>query len=120
MKPSLVWRSAAALCLIAAACGGPTTPEAEAPASAPAESQATSGAEAAPPSAGAPAAANPAPDFTLPDLDAEYPLPPAPWFPPGGTRSVRRAIVHIIAETAQHAGHADIIRESVDGQKTMG
>ena len=24
------------------------------------------------------------------------------------------------AETAQHAGHADIIRESLDGQKTMG
>ena len=21
---------------------------------------------------------------TLPDLDAEYPLPTAPWFPPGG------------------------------------
>ena len=57
---------------------------------------------------------------TLPDLDAEYPLPTAPWFPPGGRRSVRRAIVHIVAETAQHAGHADIIRESIDGQKTMG
>jgi hypothetical protein len=28
--------------------------------------------------------------------------------------------VHIVAETAQHAGHADIIRESIDGQKTMG
>ena len=57
---------------------------------------------------------------TLPDLDAEYPLPTAPWFPPDARRSVRRAIVHIVAETAQHAGHADIIRESIDGQKTMG
>jgi len=28
--------------------------------------------------------------------------------------------MHIVAETAQHAGHADIIRESIDGQKTMG
>ena len=27
---------------------------------------------------------------------------------------------HIVAETAQHAGHADIIRETIDGQKTMG
>jgi hypothetical protein len=27
---------------------------------------------------------------------------------------------HIVAETAQHAGHADIIRESLDGAKTMG
>jgi uncharacterized damage-inducible protein DinB len=56
----------------------------------------------------------------LPDLDASYPLPPAPWFAPGANRSVRRAIVHIVAETAQHAGHADIIRETIDGQKTMG
>jgi hypothetical protein len=28
--------------------------------------------------------------------------------------------LHIIAETAQHAGHADIIREALDGAKTMG
>ncbi|MDO9173576.1 MAG: DUF664 domain-containing protein, partial [Actinomycetota bacterium] len=56
----------------------------------------------------------------LPDLDRSFPLPPAPWFPPGAVRSVRRTIVHIIAETAQHAGHADIIRESIDGAKTMG
>ena len=57
---------------------------------------------------------------TLPDLDAAYPLPEAPWFPPGATRSVRRTVVHIIAETAQHAGHADIIRETIDGARTMG
>ena len=56
----------------------------------------------------------------LDDLDRSFPLPPAPWFPPGATRSVRRTIVHIIAETAQHAGHADIIRETIDGAKTMG
>jgi hypothetical protein len=29
-------------------------------------------------------------------------------------------LVHILAETAQHSGHADIIRESLDGAKTMG
>jgi len=57
---------------------------------------------------------------TLADLDAEYPLPAAPWFPPGASRSIRRAILHIVAETAQHAGHADIVREAIDGQKTMG
>ena len=56
----------------------------------------------------------------LPDLDVEYPLPTAPWFPPGASRSVRRTVMHIVAETAQHAGHADIIREAIDGQKTMG
>ena len=56
----------------------------------------------------------------LPDLDATQPLPIAPWFPPSERWSARRALLHIIAETAQHAGHADIIRESLDGQKTMG
>jgi uncharacterized damage-inducible protein DinB len=54
------------------------------------------------------------------DLDAAFPLPPAPWFTPGATRSVRRVLTHIVAETAQHAGHADIIRETIDGSKTMG
>lgn len=54
------------------------------------------------------------------DLDAEHALPDAPWFPPDGRRSVRRVWIHIVAETAQHAGHADIIREAIDGAKTMG
>ena len=54
-----------------------------------------------------------------PDLDAEWPLPQAPWFEPGSW-SIRRVMLHIIAETAQHAGHADIIRETLDGAKTMG
>jgi hypothetical protein len=57
---------------------------------------------------------------TVPDLDAAHPLPVAPWFEPGASWSVRRVLLHIIAETAQHAGHADIIRESIDGAKTMG
>ena len=57
---------------------------------------------------------------TLPDLDAAHALPEAPWFAPGATWSARRALLHIVAETAQHAGHADILRESIDGQKTMG
>lgn len=57
---------------------------------------------------------------TLPDLDASQPLPPAPWFEPGARWSARRVLLHVIAETAQHAGHADILRESLDGAKTMG
>ena len=57
---------------------------------------------------------------SLPDLDAAQPLPVAPWFEPGATRTARRTLLHIIAETSQHAGHADIIRESLDGRKTMG
>ncbi|RKR89011.1 uncharacterized protein DUF664 [Micromonospora pisi] len=54
------------------------------------------------------------------DLDLSHPLPEAPWFEPGKTWSVRRVVAHLIAETAQHAGHADIIRESLDGAKSMG
>lgn len=57
---------------------------------------------------------------TLPSLDASHPLPEAPWFEPGASWSARRALVHVVAETAQHAGHADIIREALDGAKTMG
>jgi uncharacterized damage-inducible protein DinB len=56
----------------------------------------------------------------LPDLDAAQPLPAAPWFEPGALWSARRVLLHVIAETAQHAGHADIIRESLDGAKSMG
>ncbi len=57
---------------------------------------------------------------TLPDLDVSHPLPEAPWFESGARWSARRALLHILAETAQHAGHADIIRESLDGARTMG
>jgi hypothetical protein len=57
---------------------------------------------------------------TLPDLDESQPLPDAPWFPKGARRSARRVFLHIIAETSQHAGHADILRETIDGQRTMG
>lgn len=53
------------------------------------------------------------------DLDATHELPKAPWFVDTHW-SVRRTLLHIIAETTQHAGHADIIRESLDGQKSMG
>jgi hypothetical protein len=56
----------------------------------------------------------------LADLDQSQPLPEAPWFAPGARWSARRALLHVIAETSQHAGHADIIREALDGAKTMG
>ncbi|WP_067480035.1 DinB family protein [Actinomadura hibisca] len=52
----------------------------------------------------------------LPDLSAAHPLPEAPWHEPGAVRSARRVLTHIIAETAQHAGHADILRETLDGR----
>ena len=54
------------------------------------------------------------------DLDQVHPLPVAPWHEPGSAWSIRRTFAHIVAETAQHSGHADIIREAIDGAKTMG
>ena len=58
--------------------------------------------------------------LSLPSLDLSHPLPDAPWFEPGASWSARRVLLHVIAETSQHAGHADIIRESIDGARTMG
>jgi uncharacterized damage-inducible protein DinB len=58
--------------------------------------------------------------LSLPSLDAEQPLPEAPWYEKGASWSARQVLLHIIGETSQHAGHADIIREAIDGAKTMG
>ncbi len=54
------------------------------------------------------------------DLDVLWPLPEAPWFKEERAWSTRQVLLHLIAETAQHSGHADIIREAIDGSKTMG
>jgi uncharacterized damage-inducible protein DinB len=51
------------------------------------------------------------------DLDAAVPIPQnVPWFPKDVPAwSVRWVLFHMIEELARHAGHADIIRESIDG-----
>jgi uncharacterized damage-inducible protein DinB len=51
------------------------------------------------------------------DLDAAVPVPQdIPWFPKGQEAwSVRWVILHVINELARHAGHADIVRETIDG-----
>jgi hypothetical protein len=51
------------------------------------------------------------------DLDAAVPVPrDAPWFPRDVEAwSVRWVALHLIEELARHAGHADIVRESIDG-----
>jgi uncharacterized damage-inducible protein DinB len=51
----------------------------------------------------------------LPDLEVAVPLPEAPWFPQDGKRTARWILLHLIEEQARHAGHADLIRESLDG-----
>ncbi|WP_324784528.1 DinB family protein [Streptomyces sp. H51] len=53
---------------------------------------------------------------SVPSLDDTFPLPDEPWFPPEGRVSMRWLCLHLIRETARHAGHADIIRESLDGR----
>jgi hypothetical protein len=51
------------------------------------------------------------------DLDAAVPVPhDIPWFPKDQKAwSVRWVILHVINELARHAGHADIVRETIDG-----
>ncbi len=51
------------------------------------------------------------------DLDAPVPVPrDAPWFPKDvDAWSVRWVLFHILEETSRHAGHADIVREHLDG-----
>ncbi|MFF9408880.1 DinB family protein [Streptomyces anandii] len=53
---------------------------------------------------------------SVPSLDETFPLPNDPWFPPDERVSVRWLCLHLIRETARHAGHADIVRESLDGR----
>ncbi|MER8185699.1 DinB family protein [Kitasatospora sp. NPDC094015] len=52
----------------------------------------------------------------LPDLEVDFPLPVAPWFPPNSRRTARWVLLHLIQEAGRHAGHADIIRETIDGR----
>ncbi|NYI07646.1 DinB family protein [Allostreptomyces psammosilenae] len=56
----------------------------------------------------------------LPDLDVAVPLPDFPWAPSDEPVywSARRVLLHLLRETAHHCGHADIIRESLDGANT--
>lgn len=54
----------------------------------------------------------------LDDMDLLVPLPTAPWAPERQWWTARRTLLHIIRETAHHSGHADIIRESLDGGNT--
>jgi hypothetical protein len=56
-------------------------------------------------------------DVRATDPGADMTAPPAPWDGVyGPTDSVQRfALVHHVEELARHAGHADIIREQIDG-----
>ncbi|MCU7826081.1 DinB family protein [Kitasatospora sp. DSM 101779] len=53
----------------------------------------------------------------IPDLGQAVPVPQgAPWIPAEVKEwSIRWVLLHLIEETARHGGHADVIRESIDG-----
>ncbi|MGW1651241.1 DinB family protein [Streptomyces atratus] len=54
-----------------------------------------------------------------PDLDRLVTLPQYPWSPPKPiTWTVRHVLLHVFREIAHHSGHADIIREALDGAGT--
>jgi uncharacterized damage-inducible protein DinB len=51
------------------------------------------------------------------DLGQAVPVPKGvPWYPDDvDAWSVRWVLLHLIEETARHAGHADMVREAIDG-----
>jgi hypothetical protein len=51
------------------------------------------------------------------DLGQAVPVPQGvPWYPDDlDAWSVRWVLMHLVSETARHAGHADMVREAVDG-----
>jgi hypothetical protein len=51
------------------------------------------------------------------EMDRPVPVPKGvPWFPADvDAWSVRWVLLHVVEETARHAGHADMIREAIDG-----
>jgi hypothetical protein len=55
--------------------------------------------------------------FDLLELDATGRVP---WWPEAGAEvSLHQILVHVTAETHRHAGHADIVRELIDGAAGM-
>jgi uncharacterized damage-inducible protein DinB len=59
--------------------------------------------------------------LAAPDLNQPVSVPQdVPWFPKDiEAWSLRWVLVHLIEETARHAGHADIVRESIDGAQAV-
>jgi Protein of unknown function (DUF664) len=55
-------------------------------------------------------------DLALTDLDLDSPASVAHWPPDRRDTTLGVLLIRMVAETAQHAGHADIIRELIDGK----
>ncbi|HEY3546242.1 MAG TPA: DinB family protein [Propionicimonas sp.] len=54
-------------------------------------------------------------DETVAALDLDAPGFVPWWGPERGNVTLQRVLVHLVAEVARHAGHADILRETIDG-----
>ena len=54
-------------------------------------------------------------DGTISSLPLDAPGRVAWWPPERNEVTLHRILVHVIAETTRHAGHADIVRELIDG-----
>jgi hypothetical protein len=55
-------------------------------------------------------------DAAIAELPLDHPAEPS-WWPEDRRRTTfGHLLVRVVAETAQHAGHADILRETIDGQ----
>jgi uncharacterized damage-inducible protein DinB len=55
-------------------------------------------------------------DATIDALDLDA-VGRVPWWPPDRREvTLHRILVHVVAETNRHAGHADILRELIDGE----
>ena len=56
-------------------------------------------------------------DANIAELPLDAPAHVPWWQPPEST--LQRLLVHMIAETARHAGHLDILRETIDGRRGL-
>jgi len=55
-------------------------------------------------------------DATIAALPLDAPGAVPWWRPETRAVTLQRILVHVVAETHRHAGHADLVRELVDGQ----
>jgi hypothetical protein len=54
-------------------------------------------------------------DATIEALSLDAPGEVPWWAPERRSVTLHRILVHVVAETHRHAGHADIVRELIDG-----
>lgn len=55
-------------------------------------------------------------DRTIDELDLDAPGSVAHWPPERRNTTLGVLLIRVVGETAQHAGHADIVRELIDGR----